>query len=142
MRILALDPGDRRVGVAISDPTGIVARPLQALRRKSNAEDFAAIAAIVAEHNVELVIMGQPLGLDGAEGTQAKKAAHYAQALAKHLPVEIILWDESFTTVKAEEVLLQSRGRKARRRARADGELDAIAAAVILQSYLDSKPGD
>jgi putative Holliday junction resolvase len=139
VRILGLDMGERRVGVAISDPTGTVARPLQALVRGSREEDFAAIAALVTEHDVGLVVVGQPLSLDGTQGPQARRVTRYAEALAAHLPVRVVLWDERFTTVAADEILRQDRGKKERQRARATGELDAIAAAVILQSYLDSR---
>jgi putative Holliday junction resolvase len=139
MRVLALDVGERRIGIAISDPTGSLARPLQTLVRGSREEDFDAIAALVAEHDVGLVVVGQPLSLDGTEGPQARRVARYALALAARLPVQVVSWDERFTTAAADEILRQSRKEKKRRRARADGELDAIAAAVILQSYLDGK---
>lgn len=138
MRVLALDVGERRVGIAISDPTGTLARPLQTLVRSSREDDFAAIAALVAEHDVELVVVGRPLSLDGTEGPQARQVAHYAKALAARLSVPLVSWDERFTTVAAGEILRQSRTKKQRRRARTTGEVDAIAAAVILQSYLDS----
>lgn len=139
MRVLALDVGERRIGIAISDPTGTLARPLQALARGSREEDFAAIAALVAEHDVGLVVVGQPLSLDGTEGPQARRVARYAEALAAHLTVRVISWDERFTTVEAEKVLRQGRKEKDRRRARTKGELDAVAAAVILQGYLDGR---
>jgi putative Holliday junction resolvase len=138
VRILALDLGERRVGIAVSDPTGTVARPLQTLERRSRGEDFAAIAALVAEHDVELVVVGRPLSLDGTEGPQARRAARYAEALAAHLPVRLISWDERFTTAVATDIIQQSRTKKRRLHARAAGEVDAVAAAVILQSYLDS----
>jgi putative Holliday junction resolvase len=139
VRVLGLDVGDRRVGIAISDPTGTVVRPLQTLMRSSRAEDFAAIAALVAEHHVELVVVGRPLSLDGTEGPQARRVARYAQLLAKQVSVPIVFWDERYTTVVAEQVLLQNRSKRARRRARAEGGVDAVAAAVILQSYLDTQ---
>ena len=138
MRILGLDPGERRIGISISDPTGTLAHPLQTLVRGSREEDFSAIAALVAEHDVELVVVGWPLSLDGTEGPQARRVARYTDALAACLPVPVVSWDERFTTVAANEILRQIRGRKGRRRARARGQVDAIAAAVILQSYLDS----
>jgi putative Holliday junction resolvase len=139
MRALALDVGERRVGIAISDPTGAVARPLQALERGSHEEDFATIAALVAEHDVDLVVVGMPFSLDGTEGPQARSIADYAEGLADYLPTQVVLWDERFTTAEAEEILRQNRSEKKRRRARTSGELDTIAAAVILQSYLDSR---
>jgi len=138
MRVLGLDFGERRVGIAISDPTGTIARPLQVLMRASREEDFAALAAIVAEHGVERIVVGQPLSLDGTEGPQARQVAGYAAALADALPVEVVSWDERFTTITADEILRQTRKEKDRRRARGGGEIDAIAAAVILQGYLDS----
>ena len=138
MRVLALDMGERRVGVAISDPTGTVARPLQTLVRGSREEDFAAIAGLVAEYGVGLVVVGRPLSLDGTEGPQARRVIRYVEALAARLPIRVVLWDERFTTAAAQEILRQSRGKKKRRQARSAGEVDAIAAAVILQSYLDS----
>lgn len=138
-RILALDVGERHVGVAISDPLGIIARPLQTLERGTDEEDSAAVAALVEEQDVKLVVVGQPLSLDGTEGPQARRTARYAEALAHHLPVQVIQWDERFSTDRADEILRQTRGEKAKRRARSNGEIDAIAAAVILQSYLDSK---
>jgi len=137
MRILGLDMGERRVGIAISDPTGTVARPLQTLVRGSREEDFAAIEALVAENNVELVVIGRPLSLDGTEGPQARKIARYARAMAARLSVPVVSWDERFTTTIAEEILRQNR-RKKKRRTQSKDEVDAIAAAVILQSYLDN----
>jgi putative Holliday junction resolvase len=141
MRILALDVGERRVGVAVSDPTGTIARPLHAIKRASRAEDFAAIARLVDEYRAEAVVVGQPLSLDGHAGPQARRVARYAEALAEMLTVPVIPWDERFSTARADEILRETRGERAKRRARATGEIDAIAAAVILQRYLDSKRG-
>jgi putative Holliday junction resolvase len=84
-------------------------------------------------------VVGQPLSLNGSEGPQARRIARYADLLAEHLSVPVVSWDERYTTAEAEEILLQSRSKKKRRRARSDGSLDGIAAAVILQSYLDSR---
>ena len=142
MRILALDVGERRVGVAVSDPTGTIARPLHTIRRASRADDFAAIAHLVDAYQAEAVVVGQPLSLDGCAGPQARRVARYADALAETLAIPVISWDERFSTARADEILRETRGERAKRRARADGEIDAIAAAVILQRYLDSKRGD
>lgn len=139
MRILGLDVGERRIGVAISDPTGTVVRPLPTLIRGSREEDIAAIAAVVEEHDVELIVVGQPLSLDGTEGFQARRIARYALVVTEHLDVPVVSWDERFTTVVAEEILSQNRAKKKKRRGRDKGQVDAIAAAVILQSYLDSR---
>jgi len=92
------------------------------------------IASLVAEHDVGLVVIGQPLSLDGTKGPQARRIARYALALADHLPVPLVSWDERFTTAEAEEILHQNRRKK-----KNTPGLDAVAAAVILQRYLDSR---
>ena len=139
MRILGVDVGERRVGIAISDPTGTVVRPLPTLMRGSREEDMAAFTTLVNEYDVELIVVGQPLSLDGTEGPQARRVARYALVLTEHLAVPVVSWDERFTTVEAKEILFENRSKKKRRHARAKGQVDAIAAAVILQSYLDSR---
>jgi putative Holliday junction resolvase len=139
MRILALDVGERRVGVAISDPTATIARPLETLERGSREEHFCAVARLVREHAVERVVVGRPLSLDGTVGPQARRVDRYTEALAEHLEVPVTPWDERYSTARADEILRATRSEKAKRRARSNGEIDAIAAAVILQSYLDSE---
>jgi len=139
MRILALDVGGRHTGVAISDPTETIARPLETIHHQSKAEMVAAVAALVREYEVGRVVVGRPLSLDGRVGPQAQRVDSYAEALEEAVEVPVVGWDERFSTAKADEVLLRTRSEKARRRARADGERDAIAAAVILQSYLDAR---
>ncbi len=134
-RILALDVGDRRIGVALSDPLRLVARPLAVISRASKVKDFAAVGRLVAEHEVSLVLCGYPLSLDGHEGPQGRRIRRYAERLAEALLVEVQLWDESYSTEEAES-LMASHRRLAPRERR--GWVDAIAAAVILQSYLDS----
>jgi putative Holliday junction resolvase len=138
MRLLALDVGERRIGVAVSDPTGTIARPLHALDRRSRKEDFSVIASLIDEYGAEAIVVGQPISLDGSVGPQARRVARYAAALAEHVDVPLIPWDERFSTARADEILRETRSEKAKRRARANGEIDAVAAAVILQSYLDS----
>lgn len=138
MRVLALDIGDRRIGIAVSDPTGLIARPLRVLERRSKKEDFAAIAALVAEYGVERVVVGRPLTPKGRVGQQAQRVERYTQALAEALPVPVELWDERYTTVAAEEILRETRKSSARREKR---EVDAVAAAVLLQDYLAAQRG-
>ena len=138
MRILALDVGERHTGVAISDPTGTIARPLETVHHHSRQRLVAAVTALVAEHDVGAVVVGRPLSLDGGVGPQARSVDRYTEALAEALDVPVIPWDERFSTATADEVLRQTRTEKNRRRARSNREIDAIAAAVILQSYLDS----
>jgi putative Holliday junction resolvase len=139
MRILALDVGERHTGVAISDPTETIARPLETIHHRSRKEVCSAVAALVAEHGAGAVVVGRPLSLDGHVGPQAQRVDACAEALAEALDVPVIGWDERFSTATADEILRETRKEKARRRARSNGEIDAIAAAVILQSYLDSQ---
>ncbi len=138
MRLLCLDVGERHIGVAISDATGTIARPLQTLEHASRKQDLSAIAAIVHEYEADAVVVGRPLSLDGTVGPQAERVDRYTEALARGLDVPVVPWDERLSTAVAREILLKTRKEKDRRRARADGEIDAIAAAVILQSYLDA----
>lgn len=134
MRLLALDVGDRRVGVAVSDPLGMWARPLSVLVRRSREQDYKAIAALVDEHEVSLVIVGHPLEMHGEVGPQARRVERYAAGLAERLPVPLVLWDERLSTAEAER-LLREAGESSRQYR---GRIDAVAAAVILQSYLDA----
>jgi putative Holliday junction resolvase len=138
MRVLALDLGERRIGVAVSDPSGTVARPVGVVERKSRAEDFAAIARLVAEYGAERVIVGRPLTLRGEVGPQARWVETYAQALADALDVPVELWDERYTTIAAQEILETVRPGKRRRR----GEVDAVAAAVLLQGFLEARKNE
>jgi len=140
VRVLALDVGERRIGVAISDPTGTVARPLCTLRRSSRAEDFAAIQRLIDEHAVDKVVIGLPLTLRGEEGPQARRIERYAEALMEALSVPVEMWDERYTTAVAEEILRRADRRKRKRR-RESPDVDAVAAAVILQGFLDSQGG-
>ena len=135
MRVLALDVGDKRIGVAISDPGQVLARSLKVIQRSSPQSDFAAVSRLVEEHEVERVVVGYPRSLDGMVGEQAEKVGRYVDGLAKALDVPVVLWDERFTTVSAERLMAEAglRGRKKRER------VDAVAAAVILQDYLDSR---
>jgi putative Holliday junction resolvase len=134
-RILALDLGERRVGVAVSDPTGTLARPATTIDRASRQADFEAVCQLVQKYAVERVVVGLPLTLDGVEGPQARWVKRYSNALEQVLDVPIEFWDERYSTSSAAEILRDQgrRGREARR------ELDAVAAAVILQSYLDAQ---
>ncbi len=133
MRILGLDIGDRRIGVALSDPTGLLARPLTIIQRKGEEADVAAIVRLVAEHQAGQVLAGLPLSLDGSLGPQAAKVKSFLGKLAPALPVPLETRDERFSTATARELRLAS-GMKKKKRQAPD---DAAAAAVILQSYLD-----
>ncbi len=134
-RLLALDLGERRIGVAISDPTGTLARPLTTIVRSSRREDFEAIADLVSANEAERVIVGLPLSLDGTEGPQARRIRRYADRLAQAVDVPLEFWDERYSSREAAEIL----GRTKRRRRDMRERIDATAAAVILQSYLDAQ---
>lgn len=139
-RALALDVGERRVGVAISDETQTLARSLTVLERGSGDEDLASLVALVCEYKVAMVVVGLPISLDETEGPQARRTRRYAEALSgaldeAGLAVPLIYRDESYSTATASKLMIASgRGRRDRRQ-----RIDAVAAAVILQDYLDAQ---
>ncbi len=132
MRHLALDLGNRRIGVAVSDTLGIVARPVEVFERASRKEDFVTIASRIDEYGVDIVVCGLPLNMDGTEGSQAEWVRDYSTALAEAVSVPVVLWDERLTTEDAREIL-HTQGKPIEK-----DWLDAVAAAVILQNYLDA----
>lgn len=134
-RLLGLDFGSRRIGVAISDPLGIIARPLPCIRRRGDNRDIEAIAALVREFSVESVVLGLPLTLDGNEGDQAKKAISFGEKIRDRVGVAVETWDERMTTVQAERHLIASGVRREKRK-----ELrDSLSAVLLLQSALDCR---
>lgn len=129
-RVLAVDIGARRVGLAISDPTGTIAQPFRTLPRRSTREVLDAIAEVVACLGVSRIVVGLPRDLDGTEGRMARVARRFGASLAHRTRVPVEFWDERLTTRAAERVL---RGcSPTRRRELRDG----VAAALILESYL------
>ena len=140
MKLLALDVGDRRVGVAVSDLSGLIATPLTVIRRSSKVEDFAKIARLVREQRAEGLVIGHPLNTDGSAGPQARRVERYAAAMSEALgldglSVPMIMWDEHGSTQRAQALMI-SAGRSAKDRRQ---RIDAAAAAVILQDYLDEQ---
>ena len=133
MRVLALDLGERRIGVALSDSLGLLATPLTVLKGKSREAELAFIVELVRKHQVEQVVVGYPRSLNGTIGPQAQRVEKYVERLRAHLQVPVILWDEQFSTVQAEQ-LMRETGQRVQRES-----IDAAAAAVILQSYLDAQ---
>ena len=133
-RVLALDVGERRIGVAVSDLTGTLATPHTVVHRRSKAEDFAAVARLVDELDVTLVLVGLPLTLNGEMGPQARRVTRYARALACTLDVPLEYHDERYSTVTADELLTE--GGRTRR-----VPIDAAAAAVFLQDFLEGQRG-
>ena len=135
MRILALDIGDRRIGVAVSDPTGLLARPLTIIARKDIASDVQTVCRLIGEHSAGKIIIGLPLSLDGRAGPQAEKVQDFVEELKPSLNIPLEMRDERFSTAAVREQRLESGTKKKKRRAPDD---DA-AAAVILQGYLDEQ---
>jgi len=131
-RSLGLDIGDKRIGVALSDPDGILASPLTIINRKEERLDIEAITNIVNQHQVRQIIIGLPRSMDGSIGKQAEKVKAFTQKLCQHTQVPVEFRDERLSTVSAKR-LMQSVSKKTRKKARDD----AIAAALILQGYLD-----
>ena len=134
MRILGLDLGERRVGVAISDPDGILAQPLVQLPVRGRRDVVDAVVRLVAEHGAGRVVVGLPLLPDGTRGEQARRAEAVIDALRRSLHVPVVAWDERYSTADADRALREAGAKADRRRSR----LDMAAAAVILQAYLDA----
>jgi putative holliday junction resolvase len=139
MRILAVDPGAKRIGLAISDPTATLARPLTVLEHVSRLEDAAAIAQFAGEYDVAMVLVGQSLDEQGRPTLEGRRAARLAAAIRSQVEIPVELWDESFSTQDARAASLAQDSPRQRRLRRERGHLDDAAAALILQSYLDSR---
>ncbi|MDD5224981.1 MAG: Holliday junction resolvase RuvX [bacterium] len=134
MRVLALDIGEKRMGVSISDELGITAQGLETINRTKLDEDIEKIRQIVTGAGITEIVVGLPLNLDGSEGQSAQKATDFAVILRRELGVNVILWDERLSTVAAERSLLEGDlSRRKRKQLR-----DRVAATLILQGYLDS----
>jgi len=133
MRCLGLDIGDRWIGVALSDPGGILATPLTIIERTQDSQALAAIIEIIKKQDVGQVIVGLPLSLDGTLSGQAEKVKEFADRLVEKIKVPMEYRDERLTTVMAQRLKRASGGKKGRVKARYDSQ----AAALILQSYLD-----
>jgi putative Holliday junction resolvase len=134
MRILSIDPGEKKIGLAISDPEGLIARPLTDLTHVSRPADAARIIALATEHNAEMLLLGFALDAEGRAGPQARRAERLAEALRQLTPLPVNLYDESHSTQTAQAALIAAgKTRRARRE-----QIHAAAAAVLLQSYLDA----
>jgi putative holliday junction resolvase len=138
-RILGLDVGDRRIGVAISDPDQHLAVPLPTVQRDNRGGEVEAIARVVEAEEVVAVVVGLPLSLSGEDSAQTETTREFARRLERRLPVEVVMWDERLSSAEATRLAAgPARGRSERRRM-PQADLDAIAATIILQSYLDSR---
>lgn len=133
MRLLALDVGEKRVGLAVCDEQGRVATPLETLDRRGGQADIEAIVEIVTRERAQGLVAGLPLTLEGREGAAARQARRFADRVGARLGWEVLYVDERFTSAQAERVLLEADVSRAKRRR----AVDAIAASLILQAYLD-----
>lgn len=135
MRILGLDFGSHRIGIAISDPTGSMAQPLSVIEKRPDDSEIKRILELVDEYNVDEVVVGLPVSMSGEIGAQAQVVLEYVEKLKNELRVPVITWDERLTTSFAERALMESNVKRSRRKE----IVDKVAAAVILQGYLDLK---
>jgi putative Holliday junction resolvase len=134
MRILAVDHGEKRIGLAISDPTGTVANPLTVIQHVSRPVDAAQVAQTASEQGVGLIVIGQTLDDEGRPTLAGRRAGRFASALREQTRIPVELWDEAFSTQAARKARI-AMGVSRRQRA---GHMDDLAATVILQSYLDA----
>jgi putative Holliday junction resolvase len=135
MRILGLDFGTKRIGVALSDELFITAQGADTIYRQEIGRDLEAINKIISSNDVTEVVIGLPLNMDGSYSQKTKEVIQFADSLSKAITVPIKTWDERLTTVQAERVLLEADVSRAKRRK----VTDKLAAQMILQSYLDSR---
>ena len=133
MRILALDHGTRRIGVAVSDETQTIAQPLEYIPAEPFANFLARLKQLLAEKEISLILLGHPRNMDGSYGLAAQKVEAFAAALKSAITVPIQLWDERLTSTMANRVLIQGNVRRDKRKEK----VDKMAAAILLQSYLD-----
>jgi putative Holliday junction resolvase len=135
-RVLALDVGSKRIGVAVSDPLGITAQGLDTIHRQNKRRDLEALGQVLAKYEVREIVVGLPLRLSGAEGTQSEKMRCFANDLRAHFGLTVHLWDERWTSTQANRLLretdlsIQKRGQA----------VDRMAAILILQSWLEAHP--
>ncbi|GIM44657.1 putative pre-16S rRNA nuclease [Collibacillus ludicampi] len=135
MRILGLDYGDVRIGVAISDEFGWTAQGLEVIQKKKDDADIERIGQLIEQYHVETIVVGMPKNMNGTIGPRGELSMAFAEILKKKFGLPVILWDERLSTVAAERALISADvSRKKRKQVK-----DKMAAAIILQSYLDSK---
>ena len=134
MRSLGLDVGEKGIGLAISDAIGLLAHPRGALVRKGEEKDIEAILEMIKAEGVERVVVGLPRSLNGSLGPQAETVLAFVEALKGKVPVPVEVWDEKLSTAEAERLLLEAGHRRPSKE-----RLDAAAAAIILQGYLDQR---
>lgn len=134
-RILAIDHGSRRMGLAVSDPLGITAQGLETLQRRNKRSDFAQLGRVIRRYQVQEIVLGYPLRMSGEAGTQAEKVAEFAEQLRQNFNLPVHLWDERLTSAEANRILREAE-LSIEKRARA---VDRMAAVLILQSFLQAR---
>jgi len=133
VRILGIDYGDKRIGLSVCDELGLTAQGLATIVRKDMERDIEAIAEYIREYNIEKIVIGYPVMLDGTEGIQCEKVNNFADIIGSKFSLSVIRWDESLSTKEAERILIEAdMSRKKRKRV-----VDKLAAIIILQGYLD-----
>ncbi|MGZ6316477.1 MAG: Holliday junction resolvase RuvX [Anaerolineales bacterium] len=135
MRILGVDHGEKHIGLAMSDATGTIAGPLTVVKHVSRVVDAAQVAALAAQHEAEMIVVGQSFDEEGRANAAGRSAERFAEALQTQTRLPIVLWDESLSTSDAREVRMEMGVSRKKR----GGHLDELAAAIILQSYLDAQ---
>jgi putative Holliday junction resolvase len=135
MRILGVDHGEKRIGLAMSDATGTIAGPLTIIKHVSRVVDAAQVAALAAQHAAELIVVGQSFDEEGRANAAGRSAERFAETLKTQTELPIVLWDESLSTSDARDVRIEMGVSRKKR----GGHLDEVAAAIILQSYLDAQ---
>jgi len=134
-RILAIDYGSRRMGLAVSDALGITAQGLETLERKNKRSDFARLERVIREYQVTEIVLGNPLRMSGEEGAQSRKVAEFAQELRRHFKLPVTLFDERLTSSEANRLLRESQVSLQKR----TQAVDRMAATLILQSFLQAR---
>ncbi|MBL7959607.1 Holliday junction resolvase RuvX [bacterium] len=134
-RVLAIDYGERRIGLALSDPMRIIASGLTTIQVQNENAAIQEIKKLVNEHEVIQIVMGNPLDKNGSEGTKAQKVRIFAEKLRQQIPLDIIFWDERMSSVTAQKMLIETESKKKRR---TKEKIDELAAVVILRHYLDT----
>jgi putative Holliday junction resolvase len=134
MRILAVDHGEKRIGIALSDPTATIANPFKVIQHVSRLMDAAQVATLAADNEVALIVIGQSYDEEGNPNLAGRRAAKFAEALKQQTQIPVILWDESFSTQDARSTRIEM-GTPRQKRA---GHMDELAAVMILKSYLDA----
>ena len=137
MRILAIDPGTVRLGLALSDPSETIAQPLSVLARRSEPEDLKALVELVERHEVGMIVIGLPRLMDGRLDAAAQQAQAFGDQVARATGRPVAYWDERLTSVAAERYLIEQGKRRSKRRQ----EIDRMAATLLLQGYLDYRAG-